>query len=330
MSEEKALVSVIIPLFNAEAHIVQCLNSVLTQTWPNIEVIIVDDGSTDESAALSKTFESDKVKLYRQTNKGASAARNYGLKQATGKYIQFLDADDLLSTNKIEAQVETLNQHADCIAICDTVYFDDGTDPYQNKPVKEWYSNGCNEPVDFLIKLYGGDLIGENYGGMIQPNAWLTPRTVIDKAGLWNETISVDDDGEFFCRVIAESKGVFYAGDGINYYRKFKTKQNLSAKKTAEACQSILTVTDLKTKHLLGKSDSDKAKLALSRLYWENAFDFYPEFKKLAREAEMKAKKLAPGLRIRAYSNGIKLFLSKIFGWKSIAYLQYLKGNLSK
>jgi len=328
--DEKALVSVIIPLYNAEAYISECIKSVLAQTCPNIEVIIIDDGSTDNSAALAETFASSEVKLYRQANKGASTARNYGLREAKGKYIQFLDADDLLSADKIEAQVGLLEQNPGCIAICDTVYFDDGTDPYQNKPVKEWYSNGFNEPVDFLIKLYGGDLIGPNYGGMVQPNAWLTSRHVIDKAGLWNEMRSPDDDGEFFCRVILESEGVCYAPGAVNYYRKLAGNKNLSAQKDQEACQSKLTVTDLKAKHLLRKSDSDKAKLALSRLYWENAFAFYPEFKKLAREAEIKAKMLAPHLRIRAYSNGLKSFLSKIFGWKSISYLQYLKGNFSK
>jgi len=328
--DEKALVSIIIPLYNAEAYIAECIKSVLAQTWPNIEVIIIDDGSTDNSAALAETFASDTVRLYRQANKGASAARNYGLKQAKGKYIQFLDADDLLSADKIEAQVGLLEQNPGCIALCDTVYFDDGTDPYQNKPAKEWYSNGFNKPVDFLIKLYGGDLIGPNYGGMVQPNAWLTSRHVIDKAGLWNEMRSPDDDGEFFCRVILESERVCYSPGAVNYYRKLAGNKNLSAQKSHEACQSKLTVTDLKTKHLLARTDNDKAKLALSRLYWENAFAFYPAFKTLAKEAERKAKDLAPHLRIRAYSKGLKLFLSKVFGWKSIAYLQYLKANFSK
>src|SRR5580698_4662849 len=96
------LVSIIIPSYNSENHLAETIKSALSQTWVNKEIIIIDDGSTDSSVQIAKGFESN-VKVLVQKNKGASAARNAGLKEAKGDYIQFLDSDDLLSPDKIEA-----------------------------------------------------------------------------------------------------------------------------------------------------------------------------------------------------------------------------------
>jgi len=324
------LVSIIIPVYNAEKHIQQCINSVLAQTWKNIEVIIVDDSSTDGSLAIAKRYENRRFKILTQPNKGASAARNSGLKEAKGEYIQFLDADDLLSSNKIESQINQLTNFPEHLALCTTVHFQNNTDPTEYPVQHEWYAQGSNDPVDFLIKLYGGGLIGPGYGGMIQPNAWLTPKSLITKAGPWNEMRNPDDDGEFFCRVILASKGIVYAYDALNYYRKFDTSNSLSGRKDHQALSNILKSTDLKVSYLLSHTNSHNAKLALSRLYFENAFSFYPKYKALAREAEKKAKNLAPDFIYNPYYNGLTLFLSKFIGWKSVRYLQYLKTKIQK
>src|ERR1700712_1603509 len=195
------LISIIIPVYNAEKFIAEAVTSAINQTYANKEVIIVDDGSTDNSLQIAKSFESAKVKVYSQQNKGASAARNKGLEVAKGDYIQFLDADDWLSNNKIEAQMEKLMISPGYIGLCGTIYFKEGTNPTKLSIKHEWIEEGSNAPVDFITKLYGGSLIGPPYGGMIQPNAWLTPREIIGKTGNWNEKLTLDDDGEFFCRV---------------------------------------------------------------------------------------------------------------------------------
>jgi glycosyltransferase involved in cell wall biosynthesis len=105
------LVSVIIPAFNAEKWIKETLESVLTQTYGNIEVIVVDDGSNDGTPALAEQALAEDARshmLIQQPNQGAAAARNRGIEAASGDWIQFLDADDLLDRQKIEIQVERL------------------------------------------------------------------------------------------------------------------------------------------------------------------------------------------------------------------------------
>ncbi|MCL8000705.1 glycosyltransferase, partial [Brucella sp. 21LCYQ03] len=88
------VISVIIPAFNAAAYIAQCIENVKYQTYKDIEVLVIDDGSIDETVTIAKSFN---VKVISQGNNGVSAARNTGLKNAVGQYIHFLDVDDLIN-----------------------------------------------------------------------------------------------------------------------------------------------------------------------------------------------------------------------------------------
>lgn len=327
---DRPLVSVIIPLYNAEKYIDECLESVLNQSWTPLEVLVIDDGSTDLSYQKAKQYAGNKVQVFKQVNQGASVARNFGILKSRGSVLQFMDADDLLSRDKIEKQMAVLSENDGHLAICDTVHFDDGTYPYSQPPTLEWFSSGRHEPYDFLIKLYSGKLLDKSYGGMVQPNAWLTPRKVIEKAGLWDPMRCPDDDGEFFCRVVLASKGVIYAPGSINYYRKFKSGLSLSARKDYISSSNILIATDKKARHLLTYADTDLSRLAISRLYWENAFMFYPVFKELSLLAESKARQICPTLRLQPYDTGINAILSRLTGWKTVKNLQAIKSFFKK
>ncbi len=112
------LVSVIIPAYNADKFIAEALDSVFTQTYRPIEVIVIDDGSTDKTAEIVRNYQSDKhdslVYIY-QKNSGPSAARNAGIRKSNGKYITFLDADDLWTDGKLQKQIKLMETHRDVV-----------------------------------------------------------------------------------------------------------------------------------------------------------------------------------------------------------------------
>jgi glycosyltransferase involved in cell wall biosynthesis len=112
MKTKSPLVSVIIPAYNAAAFIRQTLESVLAQTYQNLEVLVVDDGSQDQTAEIVTNFtaQDKRVKLFRQSNAGVAAARNFAIAQSRGAYIAPIDADDIWYPQKLEKQVECLNQ----------------------------------------------------------------------------------------------------------------------------------------------------------------------------------------------------------------------------
>src|SRR5438445_296546 len=104
------------PAYNAAPWIAESLNSALAQTWPNTELVVVDDGSKDKTVSAVKQFLGPRVRLITQENQGQSAAENTALRAAQGDFIQYLDADDLLSPDKIERQMKRLIEEPGCIA----------------------------------------------------------------------------------------------------------------------------------------------------------------------------------------------------------------------
>ncbi|MBC6112167.1 glycosyltransferase family 2 protein [Pedobacter fastidiosus] len=320
------LVSIIIPVYNAEKLLAIAIESAINQSYSNCELLIIDDGSTDQSFFIAQKYISDQVRIIKQDNKGASAARNHGINRAKGDYIQFLDADDFLHQDKIRLQLELIEEKDDTLGLGPTAYFNDGENLFSPTIEKEWFSDGTNNPVDFLTKLYGARLVGENYGGMIQPNSWLVPKSLIEKAGPWNEELTLDDDGEFFCRVILASKGIVYAQESINYYRKFKSNDNLSSLTTDQAFRSAIKSTQLKYSHLSKKLDQKLLDKIFSRLYWAIAVELYPKNLKLYKEVKKIITQLNKD-KITGYYTHTPFyrFVTKYFGWKTSAWISFIK-----
>ena len=116
---QRKLVSIIVPVYNAEKTIERSVESLLKQTYSELEIILVNDGSTDGSEAIIKRYLSDnRVKLINKPNGGASSARNVGLAKATGEYIQFTDIDDYIEDNMIFRLVETIEKKNASLVIC--------------------------------------------------------------------------------------------------------------------------------------------------------------------------------------------------------------------
>ncbi|MGM8362775.1 glycosyltransferase family 2 protein [Flavobacterium sp. ARAG 55.4] len=211
------LVSIIIPTYNRAHLIGETLDSVLAQTYENWECIIVDDGSTDNTEAFVEEYKKKDARFsyyHRPTDrlKGGNGCRNYALENSKGKFIQFLDSDDLISSNKIEVQVKQLLRHdANTITIC-------RWKPYCNfKEENDWQNEfevykDFNNIVEFIDALALS-------GGFLPPHAYLVSRKLIDQAGYWMENLAINQDGEFFARVFIKTKKVVFSNDVVVYYR---------------------------------------------------------------------------------------------------------------
>lgn len=309
-----ALVSVLIPCYNAERWIGDTLRSVLGQTWPNIEVIVVDDGSRDGSFALAQTFSSKTVKVVRQPNQGAAAARNRAYSEAQGEFIQYLDADDLLSAEKIETQVELLNSSpVGCLAVSATMHFFDGHDPAQGVLHDGWPMIDSDNPREWLIDLYGPER-----GGMVQPGSWLTPRSVAEVAGPWSDELrrSPNDDGEYFARVVLASRGIRRSRRGLNYYRKFRDGQSLSGQRSQEHLLGALKALELMAEALLAGGKEERARQALARMYKDLAFAAYPFAPEVTRDSLARATELGFGQFQPRFPTRKGDVIARILGWR--------------
>lgn len=305
--------SILIPAYNAERFVGAALQSALDQTWPRIEIILVDDGSKDRTFVAAKRYESARVKILRQENRGAAAARNTALREAQGDFLQYLDADDLLSPDKVREQIEMLEQHPGYVAVSSARYFFDGEDPEAGL-LERSGAVDSDDPVEFLAQLLGS----EGRTRTIPYGAWLTPRSIAGDAGPWDDSVrSPDDDGEYFARVMLASRGIRASKTGCYYYRRFRQGGSYSTTFSETNLRGRLHSLDSKARNLLARSQDPKAYRALANRYVDLAFNAYPDFPKLTEQALQKAKEMGGTDYVPPLGTWRGNFLVRVLGWRT-------------
>lgn len=287
MSDNK--VSILIPCYNSESFIRETLESCLSQSYRNIEIIIVDDGSTDDSLKIAKEYESkfDNIFVFSQNNKGACSARNLAFEKSSGDYIIYLDADDVLSLNKIEYQVKALlNRDVRDIATCRWDRFQHHIEEAKFPPYICYrdYDKGIN----LLIDLW-------NYSEMFQTSCYLISRQLVIESGVWNESLKKNQDGEFFARVLLHAKSVVFCENAKVYYRS-GDYESVSKGSTKSKIVSLLESFIL-YKTILNFEDSHRVRLALAKNFALFRYLYhgqYPDLSKQAKEEIMKLKIKSP------------------------------------
>jgi glycosyltransferase involved in cell wall biosynthesis len=300
------LVSIIIPCRNGAAWLGEAIESCLGQTWRNLQVIVVDNGSSDASLDLARRYQSRAVAVFECARQGASAARNIGLAQARGDFIQFLDADDVLDADKIRLQVERLAWAPPAtLASGAWARFRHRPDEATLSPEPVWRDLA---PEEFLIRSWLG-------GGMMPNFAWLTPRALIERAGPWNETLSLNDDGEFFSRVVLAASGIMFCGGARGYYR-MAPHVSISRRRDADAFASAYAAITLSCAHLLQHCASETARRACATNYQRFVYAAYPQAPALVAQAEKRIAELG-GSELRPDGGRLFRLLIRVFGWKS-------------
>ena len=220
--DKDPLVSVIIPCYNSERYIPDAIESVLNQTYQNIECIVVDDGSTDDTKKIVQKFvELDgRVRYYTKENGGVSSARNYGINRATGDLIQFLDSDDLLNPEKISCQIKYINEHN---------ILDNNFVIYSDFEIV-WYGEN-NEVIQNQTHRFGlldkdelkQKIIGRKFG-LDTPTPLSVCNTLFSKSILrdykFNEKMFNYGDLEYFIKILQTDTKFYYTPVIGFYYRQ--------------------------------------------------------------------------------------------------------------
>jgi GT2 family glycosyltransferase len=197
--EAAPLVSVIVPAYNSERYISEAIDSALRQDYTALEIIVVDDGSADNTRNIVLGY-GDKVRLLSQTNKGSAAARNLGIRNAGGKYIAFLDADDVWWLHKIRFQIDALNRSGHKMAYSRFVWWQpDATGRYA---APEVVFGIPNNPNVFSGTSYTGwtyaDLLLDC---MVWTSSVIVEKAELEKAGLFDESLRKGQDYDLWLRL---------------------------------------------------------------------------------------------------------------------------------
>ncbi|MES2646518.1 MAG: glycosyltransferase family A protein [Bacteroidota bacterium] len=200
------LVSVVIPTYNRANKIFTCLESIVSQTYKSIEIIVVDDGSTDDTELKISNRKSgdsawSNVVYYKQVNQGAPIARNFGLTKSTGKYVVFFDSDDVMLPTRIEKQVNTIESEGSDSCTCGFV----------NSVTGETYIPSIENGNDYIGSLIHWKLLGST-------QCWMYRRDILVKIGGYNVNYSCYQDWDITFRYLVASKKVSLVKESLSVF----------------------------------------------------------------------------------------------------------------
>jgi len=303
----RPLVSILIPAYNAGEWIAETIQSAISQTWKHKEIIILDDGSTDNTVKIAQRFVSNAVTLISTPNRGAPAARNRALQISKGDYIQWLDADDLLVPDKIERQLNALEQSSHQRLLLSSTW---APFYYRTRNARFVHNSLCQNlsPADWLLTKMSKNL-------HMQTATWLVSRTLTEAAGPWDTRLHINQDGEYFARVLLASEGtLFVPGTGV-FYRITGTHRVSFVGRSDKKRDSLFLAIKLHLQYLKSLEESERAKTACLT-YMQDWFEnFYPERPDIIAELQSLAVSLGgylkpPNLRWK-YA-----WMRPVFGWK--------------
>lgn len=302
----KSLVSILIPAYNAERWIADTIRSAMAQTWESKEIIIVDDGSIDQTLAIARQFESDSVKVATQENQGAAATRNKAFSLSQGEYVQWLDADDLLAADKIQKQMEAPNRGESKRTLLSSAW---GRFLYRYRradfvPTTLW----CDlSPSEWLLRKMGQNL-------HMQTATWLVSRELTEAAGPWDTTLLGDDDGEYFCRVLLKSDGIRFVQGAKVYYRASGSNSLSYIGRSAKKLEAQWHSMQLHMRYLRSLEDSERVRAACVQYLQNWLTHFYPERLDLVEQMQQVAEEMGGRLDPPRLSWKYA-WIKAIFGW---------------
>lgn len=234
-------ISIIIPIYNSEKYLSRCLNSVSKQTYDNLEILCIDDGSTDKSKEICLNYVNDdnRFKLISKNNGGVSSSRNVGIKNATGEYITFVDSDDWLEFDAIEKMYNCIKkQKVDIVRANYCIH--DGNNRKKNN-LSEKFINKKYESKDRTL------LLTNFFNIEFQGYVWLLmiKKELLNKINLFNEKISCCEDNIFYVDLLLNENSIYFLDEITYNYWKNESSITKSFKNYQKNLNDIISVYDI-------------------------------------------------------------------------------------
>lgn len=199
------MISIIIPLYNKEHYVKTTLDSVLSQTYQDFEIVIINDGSTDKSVDIVKDYHDERIRLINQANQGVSAARNRGIKEVKGEYVTFIDADDTWSADHLETMMSLVKEYTTYSVFCTA----------QHNRLINTLPLGVSVIEDACL-----------YDYIFATGCVLLKKEVINKVGGYLEGVQLGEDRDFWLRISCYYHTVFINKETLCHPKE--TENNLS------------------------------------------------------------------------------------------------------
>lgn len=294
---EEILISIIIPVYNVENYITECMKSILEKNvLEQTEILLIDDGSTDLSGTICDNYSSEKIKVYHKVNGGLSDARNYGMLHANGKYICFLDSDDMMMPGVINKLCELVkNQNVD-VVLWDAIIIEETGEVSQNQEGGYYVHDGLEE-----AKHYTGLEIIEkqlNKSNDYVTTVWLGlyRKELLLYEHIWFEKKLLHEDELWTQKVLVCAKDVVYLKEKLYCYRKrINSIMNQVEQNFERNIQSLIYIYSTLPAYLDWKVGNEKyvkkIKSNISKRYLHMIFKYnvgnYPNLEKRIKKIEI-------------------------------------------
>lgn len=303
-NKKDALVSILIPLYNAEQYIEETITRALQQTYSNIELVIVDDHSTDNSLKIAQKYASEIVHIYSNPKKGGNSARNYAFEKCQGEYIKFMDADDYCTHNMIEKQMERILEDGDENTLVFSpvkMLYPDGHLLLPPREIDKDYIPG----IELLIDIWRGK-------GWNCPHCHLMHRNLFLRSGKWDERIIKNQDGEFFARVANIADKALSVPEEYAIWRQ--TGTGVSTSKNIGAFTSMIKSYDIISKLIVNYNNSIEYKQICAKYIGGFVYENYPRISSIMPMVYAILKDIKQPLILP--NRKILRFLRIIMGWE--------------
>lgn len=252
-------VSIIVPVYNVEKYIDKCINSIIVQTYSNLEIILVDDGSPDACPQICDKWEKmdERIKVIHQENLGVSAARNKALSQMTGDYILFVDSDDWIAENMVETLVDKIEESTEIDAVfCGYIEIDEKGNRLRSVEPKYKCDVDRDKGVGLIFGEYGTVLWNKMFCAKL-----LRPDSVFDLG------LKIGEDELWMINVLKNARKICLISEPLYYYRRrlegASNDYTLNSKRLSEITaqqKTLVSISDYKSENL--------TKLVKCRLYY--------------------------------------------------------------